>query len=191
MIRDKLEKTTSVIPSVSEESQDSKSADFSASPRNDNSKIATSPFDSLRAPRNDDGGVFKDLSKLVLDALNKFFKPELLNRFDEIVIFEPLSQNNMLEIAKLGIEGTRKLLKDKQVDLQISATALSQLAKEGYDPVYGARPLRRIIQKSLENPIAIYLINKSLVGGETIMVDYNSEGDKFTFSKIQNNVTSR
>ena len=89
----------------------------------------------------------------------------------------------MLSIAKLGIEGTRKLLKDQNIDLQISQNALVELAKEGYDPVYGARPLRRIIQKSIENPIAIYLINKSLVGGETIMVDYNSETDKFTFSK--------
>jgi len=153
----------------------------------DTNKIASSPS----APRNDEGGVFKDLSKMVLDSLNKFFKPELLNRFDEIVMFEPLSQGDMLAVAKLGIEGTRKLLKDQNVDLQISQNALSELAKEGYDPVYGARPLRRLIQQSIENPIAIYLINKTLVAGETIMVDYNSETDKFTFSKMQSSATSR
>ncbi len=129
---------------------------------------------------------YKELSKLILDQLNKFFKPELLNRFDEIVIFEPLSPDNMLAIAKLGIESTRKLLHEQDVDLQISQNALVQLAKEGYDPVYGARPLRRLIQREVENPIAIYLINKSVVGGETIMVDYNSVQDKFVFGKAQN-----
>ena len=151
------------------------------------SSVASLPAASPRDPSSpspaDLDNQLKDLSKLILDSLNKFFKPELLNRFDEIVIFEPLSQSHMLSIAKLGIEGTRKLLKDQNIDLQISQNALVELAREGYDPVYGARPLRRIIQKSIENPIAIYLINKSLVGGETIMVDYNSETDKFTFSK--------
>ena len=132
------------------------------------------------------GELHKDLNKLVLDALNKFFKPELLNRFDGVVIFEPISKESMVDIAKLVVEGTRKLLKEQSIDIQISVNALSQLAKEGYDPVYGARPLRRIIQQSIENPIAIYLINKTLVSGETILVDYNSQEDKFTFSKTQN-----
>ena len=174
LIRDRLQESSV----ISHQSSDNTTV-IASEAKQSKEEIASSPA----TPRNDDGGVYKDLSKLVLDSLNKFFKPELLNRFDEIVIFEPLSQSHMLSIAKLGIEGTRKLLKDQNIDLQISQNALVELAREGYDPVYGARPLRRIIQKSIENPIAIYLINKSLVGGETIMVDYNSETDKFTFSK--------
>ena len=140
------------------------------------------PSSNIQHPTSNEDP-YKDLSKLVLDQLNKFFKPELLNRFDEIVIFEPLSQGDMLQVAKLGIESTRKLLKEQNVDLQVSEAALAQLGKEGFDPVYGARPLRRLIQKVIENPIAIYLINKAVVEGETIVVDYSSAQDKFVFSK--------
>lgn len=128
---------------------------------------------------------FKKLSKIINDELNKFFKPEFINRFDEVVIFEPLSAENMIEIAKLVIEATRKLLKDQNIELQLSQNALKQLATEGFDPVYGARPLKRLVQRSIENPIAIYLINKSIVAGDTIVIDYSSEQDKFTFNKSQ------
>ncbi len=126
---------------------------------------------------------FRKLSKLVIDELNKHFKPEFLNRFDEIVIFEPLTQANMIEIAKLGIENTRKMLKEQNVGLQISQTALNQLAKDGYDPVYGARPLRRLIQRAIENPIAIYLIQKNLTPGDTIIIDFDPTRDKFVFNR--------
>ncbi|MBI2021434.1 ATP-dependent Clp protease ATP-binding subunit [Candidatus Daviesbacteria bacterium] len=141
-------------------------------------QFMASPTDSTEDDNN-----FRKLSKLVLDELNKHFRPEFLNRFDEIVIFEPLTQQHMTQIAKLGIENTRKMLKEQQVGLQISQTALNQLAKEGYDPVYGARPLRRLIQRVIENPIAIYLINKSIVASDTVIVDYNPTQDKFTFNK--------
>lgn len=132
---------------------------------------------------------FKALSKLVIDELNKHFKPEFLNRFDEIVIFEPLTQENMAEIAKLGVENTRKMLKEQNVGLQVSQNALNQLAKDGYDPVYGARPLRRLIQRAIENPVAIYLINKSIIAGDTVIVDYDLKQDKFVFNKIRTQPT--
>jgi ATP-dependent Clp protease ATP-binding subunit ClpB len=127
---------------------------------------------------------YQELSKILMEQLLKFFRPELVNRFDEVVIFEPLTQENMQYIAKLGIEGTRKLLKDQNVDLTISQNALMQLAKDGFDPVYGARPLRRLIQREIENPIAIYLIQKSITSGDTIAIDYDAKGDKFVFSKV-------
>lgn len=132
-----------------------------------------------------DDSNFRKLSKIVIDELNKHFRPEFLNRFDEIVIFEPLTRENMVEIAKLGIEGTRKMLKEQDIGLQVSQTALEQLAKDGYDPVYGARPLRRLIQRSLENPIAIYLINKTITPGDIIIVDYDTKQDKFVFHRAR------
>ncbi len=141
------------------------------------------PGNSISAPTGASSSVFKELSKMLMDQLLKFFRPELVNRFDEVVIFEPLTADNMFAIAKLGIEGTRKMLKEQNVDLQVSEAALMQLGKEGFDPVYGARPLRRLIQRVIENPIAIYLINKTVVSGETITVDYNATQDKFVFSK--------
>lgn len=128
---------------------------------------------------------FAELTKTLLDELHKFFRPELLNRFDELVVFKPLSPNNMIDIARLGIEKTKKLLKDQNLDLTISEKALNQLANEGYDPVYGARPLRRLIQTAIENPISLEIISKNFVLGDTIMIDFDAAKNEFTFAKTQ------
>lgn len=117
--------------------------------------------------------------------LSKFFKPELLNRFDEIVIFEPLTPQDMVQITKLGIESTQIKLKERNISLQVSDSALQQISKEGFDPLFGARGLRRLIQAEIENPISIFLINHNLVEGDTAIVDYNMETGHFTFSKPQ------
>ena len=126
---------------------------------------------------------FAELSKILMEELHKFFRPELLNRFDELVVFKPLSPNDMAAIAKLGIEKTRKLLKDQGFDLQITQKALDELAKEGYDPVYGARPLRRLIQSAIENPISLKIISKDFVIGDSIIIDFDAAKNEFTFTK--------
>ena len=89
----------------------------------------------------------------------------------------------MTEVARLGIGSTRKLLNAQGIDLDITDLALSQLAKEGYDPVYGARPLRRLIQNGIENPVASLLINKTFVQGDKILIDFDSQKEQFTFTK--------
>lgn len=132
-------------------------------------------------------GDYKKLAAILMEQLTKHFRPELINRFDEVVVFEPLTRDNMEQIAKLNVESTKKMLAEQNVDLQISSSALTQLAKEGYDPAYGARPLRRLIQRSIENPIAIYLIDGSLKGGDTVLVDYDSSKDQFVFRKVASN----
>jgi hypothetical protein len=76
------------------------------------------------------------------------------------------------------------MLKEQNVDMQISEAAIAQLAHDGYDPAYGARPLRRLIQRSIENPIAIYLIDGSLKSGDTVLIDYDSTKDQFVFRKV-------
>lgn len=134
-----------------------------------------------------DEQMYTKVKKIVTDQLLKFFRAELLNRFDEVIVFEPLTKEHMVEIAKLQIESTKKLLRDQKIELQISEIALKQLASEGFDPSYGARPLRRLVQKVIENPISIFLINKSLIEGDTIIVDYNSSTDKFLFNKLNPN----
>jgi ATP-dependent Clp protease ATP-binding subunit ClpC len=123
----------------------------------------------------------KKLKNSVTEELHKFFKPELLNRFDEVIIFEPLGQNHMLEIANLQIAETKKLLMEQKIDLTCSPKALEQLAKDGYDPLYGARPLRRIIQTAIENPIARLIIEKKFIPGDTILIDYDQAGEKYVF----------
>lgn len=127
--------------------------------------------------------LFSELSKVLMGELVKFFRPELVNRFDGVVVFKPLAQNEMLFIAKLGIVKTKKLLKEQGLDLSISDNALNQLALEGYDPVYGARPLRRLIQTAIENPIALLIIGKTFVTGDMITIDYDSAKQEFVFVK--------
>ncbi len=126
---------------------------------------------------------FKELQGIVKDELTKFLRPELLNRFDEVVIFKPLQPEHMAGIARLGIAKTAKLLKEQGFNLQITEKAIAQLAKDGYDPVYGARPLRRLIQTAIENPIALAIISKKFVPGDTIVIDYSDNINEFTFSK--------
>lgn len=127
--------------------------------------------------------VYKELSKVVKEELIKFFRPELLNRFDEVVIFKPLRPEHMAGIARLGIEKTAGLLKEQGFNLQITDKAIAKLAKDGYDPVYGARPLRRLIQTAIENPIALAIISKKFVPGDTIVIDYDEDTNAFVFSK--------
>ena len=128
-------------------------------------------------------GDFAELTKLLQEELHKFFRPELLNRFDDLVVFKPLAQADMMQIAKLGIGKTQKLLNEQGYEVEITEKALAQLAQEGYDPVYGARPLRRLIQSSIENSIAIALISKQFAIGDIIVIDYDEQNQKYTFIK--------
>ncbi|MGH7203624.1 MAG: ATP-dependent Clp protease ATP-binding subunit [Candidatus Levyibacteriota bacterium] len=126
---------------------------------------------------------FKELQGIVREELTKFFRPELLNRFDEVVIFKPLQLEHMAGIARLAIAKTAKLLKEQGFNLQITEKAVNQLAKDGYDPVYGARPLRRLVQTAVENPIALAIIAKKFVMGDTIVIEYNDNTNEFFFTK--------
>jgi len=134
---------------------------------------------------------FEELTKILMGELRKFFRPELLNRFDGLVVFEPLSEKNMTEVASLGISSTKKLLLLQGIDLEASEAALARLAKEGYDPIYGARPLRRLIQTAIENPIALLMINKTFVSGDKILIDYNVQTEEFKFTKAVVTSTSQ
>lgn len=89
----------------------------------------------------------------------------------------------MAQIAKLGIGKTQKLLKEQGFAVDITNQALSVLAEDGYDPVYGARPLRRLIQSSVENPVALSIIGKQFAPGDTIIIDYDGAAQKFIFKK--------
>ncbi len=153
-------------------------------------KKEDSSYQGNEVPAAESAKRLEELSKILLLELRKFFKPELLNRFDEVVIFEPLSQKNMVEIAGLGISATKKLLNQQGIDLDVTQEALAQLAKEGYDPIYGARPLRRLIQSAIENPIAIRIIDKTFIAGDKILINYDSQKEEFTFLKAPPQVQS-
>ena len=126
---------------------------------------------------------FVELEKIIREELIKFLRPEILNRFDEVVIFQPLRPEDMAGIVRLEIAKTAKLLKEQGYLLQITEKAVNKLAKDGYDPIYGARPLRRLIQTAIENPIALAIISKKFAPGDTIVIDYNDNINEFFFNK--------
>lgn len=139
-------------------------------------------YSSQNSPE-DGESAFKNLAQKLLEELQKFFKPELLNRFDEIVVFKPLSQEHVFQIATIGINNTKKLLREQKIDLEITEAALTKLATFGFDPIFGARPLRRTIQTKIENPISTLLIKKAFYEGDTILVDFSNTTNEFTFTK--------
>ena len=142
------------------------------------------PVERMEQDLASDGEVnYEELTALITEELHKFFKPELLNRFDDVVLFKPLARSDMTKIAQLGIQKTRELVQEQGYDMQITQRALDQLAKEGYDPIYGARPLRRLIQTAIENPLAVFLISKKVQKGDNIVVDYDPQKLEYTFTK--------
>jgi len=116
-------------------------------------------------------------------ALREHFRPELLNRIDEIVYFHALDEIDLRQIVNLNAEFLRKMLKDRELDLELSDAARDALAKEGYDPQYGARPLKRTIQRRIQNPLAMQLLQGRFKSGATILVDHRA--GEFTFVEKQ------
>ncbi len=112
-------------------------------------------------------------------ALRDFFRPEFLNRVDEIVVFDPLSEEELLEIVDLIANEERSRLADGGRNIELTASARRQLAKDGYDPAFGARPLRRVFQRRIENPLSKLLIAGEFPEGATIVVDHTQ--DDYTF----------
>ncbi len=127
-------------------------------------------------------GVLKE--KVMLE-LRKFFRPELINRFDEVIIFEPLKFEHMLKIVKLQLKALRKLLEDQDMDFVCTDIAQKEIVRSGFDPIFGARPLRRAIQKLIENPISALIIEKKAQAGDTILVDFDGDNLIFNVERVQ------
>ncbi len=117
--------------------------------------------------------------------LRKFFRPELLNRFDEVIIFEPLKFVHMVEIVKLQLKGLGKLLEEQDMGFIYTDASVKEIVREGFDPIYGARPLRRAIQKLIENPISTLIIEKKVQPGDQILVDFDGENFVFNIEKTE------
>ncbi len=120
------------------------------------------------------------LKGAVDDALKKTFRPEFLNRMDEIIIFEPLTEEQLKEIVDLMIKDVQKRLVDRKITVELTEEAKVQLAKEGFDPVFGARPLRRTIQRQVENPLSKRILQGDFKEGDRVQVDVGSDGFTFT-----------
>ncbi len=123
---------------------------------------------------------YNDAKSKVLDALKDHFRPEFLNRLDEILVFDILSKEAITQIVKIQVEIVRKRLAEKEIKLTLSDSVIEHLAKEGYSPQYGARPLKRLIQSKIMTEIASLMVSKGLMKGGAISVDM--KGSEFTFT---------
>jgi ATP-dependent Clp protease ATP-binding subunit ClpB len=124
-----------------------------------------------------DPGRHAEMERRVNEALRGHFRPEFLNRLDESIIFHSLKQEELRQIVELQVQRLRKRLEEKKLGLQLDSTALDWLATVGYDPVYGARPLKRAIQRELETPIAKAILAGTFATGATIDVAVEGEGE--------------
>ncbi len=125
---------------------------------------------------------YEDMKKAVMETVTQHFRPEFINRVDDIVVFHPLSQEQIRRITALQIEHLTQRLREKDLSLVVSDQALDYLAEAGFDPVYGARPLRRAVQVHLENPLAQDILSGKFLPGDKIQVDKNKEGLTFKAS---------
>ncbi|MEH2292334.1 ATP-dependent chaperone ClpB [Nostoc sp.] len=129
-----------------------------------------------------DNAHYDEMRRRVMEAMRNSFRPEFLNRVDEIIIFHGLDKKELRQIVLLQVERLRKRLGDRKISLKLSDIALDFLAEVGYDPVYGARPLKRAIQRELETQIAKYILRGEFNDGDTIFVDVQNE--RLSFSRL-------
>lgn len=134
---------------------------------------------------------FAQLKPRIQDELMKFMRPELVNRFDEVIIFEPLKYSHMLQIVKLQLKSLSKLMEEQSFGLHVTDAAQRELVKRGFDPVFGARPLRRTIQKDVENHISEMIISEEVHEGDVIVVDFDGETLVFTVDSSGAYVTTK
>ncbi|MDO8659989.1 MAG: AAA family ATPase, partial [Candidatus Parcubacteria bacterium] len=127
-------------------------------------------MESIGFSNNSQNQNYSNMKEKVLEALKENFRPEFLNRLDEVVVFDVLSESAISEIVNLRIKVVKDRLMGKGIGLEITPEALAHLAKEGYDPHFGARPLNRLIQNKILNPVASYIISNGVKKGDTVNV---------------------
>jgi len=124
---------------------------------------------------------FDEASKQVMGALHGHFKPEFLNRVDDIIIFHPLGKEQLVKIVDLRLEDLRRLLADRKISLELTDPAKELLFTEGYDPNFGARPLKRAIQKLVQDPLAMKILDGEVLHGDHVIVDADNKAGKMVF----------
>jgi ATP-dependent Clp protease ATP-binding subunit ClpB len=124
----------------------------------------------------------EELKEKIMEDLKEFFRPEFLNRVDEIIVFNPLTKELLKRIVGIQADRMKKYIKEKNVDIQLTDAAKEYFADIGFDPIYGARPLKRALQREILNILAMKILDKTFREGDTVEVDH--ESDKLTFKKL-------
>jgi len=132
--------------------------------------------ENIRTPE-----AFERASKQVIETLHAHFKPEFLNRVDDIILFAPLGKEQLVKIVDLRLEDLRRLLADRKISLELTDAAKELLFTEGYDPNFGARPLKRAIQKLVQDPLAMKILDGQVLHGDHVIVGADPQAGKITF----------
>jgi ATP-dependent Clp protease ATP-binding subunit ClpB len=127
--------------------------------------------------------VDEEVERRVREVLRSHFRPEFLNRIDEIVVFHALSRAQLKEIIEIQLERLRKLLSDRRITIELSDAAKELIVSEGYDPAFGARPLKRVIQHRIADPLALEILQGKIQEGDHVLVD--ALGDELTFTALE------
>ena len=130
------------------------------------------------------GESYEDIKAEVMESVGQHFRPEFVNRIDAIVVFHPLGMSQMAGIADIQLDRLRQRIQEREMDIELSADAMNKLVAVGYDPVYGARPLKRAIQQEIENPLSLKLLAGDFVPGDIIKIDVGAD-DELTFDKLR------
>jgi ATP-dependent Clp protease ATP-binding subunit ClpB len=125
---------------------------------------------------------FENASKEVINALHGHFKPEFLNRVDDIIVFHPLGKDQLVKIIELRLEDVRRLLADRKISIELTDSAKELLFNEGFDPAFGARPLKRAIQKLVQDPLALKILDGEVLHGDHVIVEGDKKAGKMKFS---------
>jgi ATP-dependent Clp protease ATP-binding subunit ClpB len=125
---------------------------------------------------------YSEASQQVMNALHSHFRPEFLNRVDDIIIFRPLGREQLARIIDLRLEDVRRLLADRKISIELSEAAKDLLFSEGFDPNFGARPLKRALQKMIQDPLALKILDGEILHGDHVVVDADKSGGKLSFT---------
>ncbi|MEN1968908.1 ATP-dependent protease ATP-binding subunit ClpC [Lentibacillus sp. N15] len=125
----------------------------------------------------DEGTEYKDMKSKVMDALKKAFRPEFLNRIDETIVFHSLEKKHMKHIVELMVKELQRRLSEQEIEFTLTDKALEKIANEGFDPEYGARPLRRSIQKNVEDLLSEELLKETIAKGQKVKIGLNNKGE--------------
>ncbi len=142
------------------------------------SNIGSSFLVGERADRD-----FEEASQQVINALHAHFKPEFLNRVDDIIVFSPLGREQLVKIIELRLEDVRRLLAERKISLELTDAAKDLLFAAGFDPSFGARPLKRAIQKLIQDPLALKILDGEVLHGDHVVVDAELGKLKFGVSR--------
>jgi ATP-dependent Clp protease ATP-binding subunit ClpB len=126
----------------------------------------------------------KALRNAVMGELDHFFRPEFLNRLDEIIVFQSLAQADIVRIVDIQLAWLQRMLASRRITLELTTDAKLYLAERGFDPVFGARPLKRAIQRDLQDPLALAILEGRVREGEHILADLGADGDSLTFETV-------